>query len=272
MASSVSDRAGRLDAVLAALSGLSRAASQRLIREGAVTVDGRTAARPNQTVREGTRVAWTLPEPASVDLKAEDIPLDVTYEDADICVINKPQGMVVHPAPGHSAGTLVNGLMRHFDDLPVIGGEQRPGIVHRIDRMTSGLLVVARNDAAHLSLSEQFHAHTAGRRYIALADDNFREDSGTVSARIGRHPTDRKRMAVTERGREAVTHWAVLERFRTHTLLALRLETGRTHQIRVHMAHIRHPLSGDALYGKGEKNRLGLAGQALHGYRLTLRH
>lgn len=271
MPSSVCNTNGRLDVVLAEMSGLSRSAAQRQIRTGQVLVNGELSNKPNVLLHEGDTVAWSIAAPAAVALEAEDIQLDIRYEDRDICVINKPQGMVVHPAPGHPSGTLVNGLMGHFEDLPVIGGEFRPGIVHRIDKMTSGLLVVARNDDAHRALSEQFKTHEAGRGYLAIVDDNVREDSGSVSARIGRHPTDRKRMAITPNGREAITHWAVLERYGSHTLLALRLETGRTHQIRVHMASIRHPVSGDAVYGK-KQNSLGLVGQALHGYRLSLRH
>lgn len=261
----------RLDACLPILSGLSRSAAQRLIRGGFVRVNGLTADKPSCPLKCGDLIEWELPTPVPSCLTAEDIALDILYEDADICIVNKPQGMVVHPAPGHASGTLVNGLMQHFDDLPVIGGEQRPGIVHRIDKLTSGLLVIARNDAAHRALSEQFRTHAAGRSYLAIVDDNLREDSGTISARIGRHPTDRKRMTITDNGRDATTHWAVLERFGGNMLLALRLETGRTHQIRVHMAAIRHPVSGDTVYGKAH-NALGLEGQALHGYRLSFTH
>ncbi len=271
MPSEICHISGRLDACLTEMSGLSRNAVQRLIRDGYVLVNGLVADKAGRALRDGDNIDWRLPPPVSGVLTAEDIPLDILYEDADICIVNKPQGMVVHPAPGHSGGTLVNGLMNHFDDLPVIGGEQRPGIVHRIDRMTSGLLVIARNDEAHRSLSAQFRDHTAGRSYLAIVDDNLREQSGTVSAPIGRKPNDRKRMAVTESGRSAVTHWAVVERFDSYTLIALKLETGRTHQIRVHMAYIRHPVTGDEVYGK-PRNTLGLTGQALHGYRLSLRH
>jgi 23S rRNA pseudouridine1911/1915/1917 synthase len=205
-----------------------------------------------------------LPEP-------EDIPLDVVYEDADLAVINKPKGMVVHPAPGNPNGTLVNALLYRFRTLSETGGETRPGIVHRIDKLTSGLLVVAKNDFTHEALAGQFAAHTAHREYMCIVHGNLKEDSGTVDAPIGRHKTDRKRMAVTEDGRRAVTHWRVLERFGTETLLDVSLETGRTHQIRVHMAYIKHPIVGDEVYGSAAP-KLGLNGQALHGYRLTFTH
>lgn len=257
--------------MLVEMAGLSRSAAQRSIRAGQVLINGMLTDRPNTLVRFGDTVEWSIPAPAATALEAEDMALDIRYEDQDICVINKPQGMVVHPAPGHHTGTLVHGLMGYFEDLPVIGGELRPGIVHRIDKMTSGLLVIARNDDAHRALSEQFKTHKAGRAYLAIVDDNIRENSGSISAPIGRHPVDRKRMAITGNGREAITHWAVIERYGSHTLLSLRLETGRTHQIRVHMASVRHPVSGDAVYGK-KQNSLGLDGQALHGYRLSLRH
>lgn len=271
MPNSTCETDGRLDVIFVELTGLSRSAAQRLIRAGHVQVNGLLMDKPNTMLHAGDALTWHIPAPLTTTLKAEDMALDIRYEDQDICVINKPQGMVVHPAPGHQAGTLVNGLMGHFGDLPVIGGEFRPGIVHRIDKMTSGLLVIARNDDAHHALSEQFKTHEAGRAYLAIVDDNIREDSGSIAARIGRHPTDRKRMGITDNGREAVTHWSVIERYGGHTLLAIRLETGRTHQIRVHMASIKHPVSGDEVYGK-KHNSLSLVGQALHGYRLSLWH
>jgi 23S rRNA pseudouridine1911/1915/1917 synthase len=216
-------------------------------------------------------VRYVLPEAKPVELVAEDIPLDILYEDEDLCVVNKPRGMVVHPAVGNESGTLVNALLYHFDGLSTIGGEVRPGIVHRIDKMTSGLLVVAKNDMAHEGLARQFADHFAHRSYIALVAGNIREDTGTVDAPIGRHPTERKRMAVVPNGRRAVTHFRVLYRFSSVTLLSLELETGRTHQIRVHMAHIHHPLVGDSVYSSG-KNDLGMEGQALHGWRLQFTH
>ena len=222
-------------------------------------------------VRLGDTVRYTVPEAKPIELVPEDIPLDIVYEDEDICVVNKPRGMVVHPAVGNESGTLVNALLYHFGDLSSIGGEIRPGIVHRIDKMTSGLLVVAKNDTAHERLARQFADHSAHRSYIALVAGNIREDAGTVDAPIGRHPTERKRMAVVENGRRAVTHFRVLYRFSSVTVLALELETGRTHQIRVHMAHIHHPVVGDQVYSSG-KNALGMEGQALHGWRLQLTH
>lgn len=264
------DRALRVDAYLAEETDLSRSQVQRLIREGSATVNGEPV-KPNCLLRIGDAVQLTVPAPKPASAAPEDIPLHIVYEDGDLAVIDKPQGMVVHPAPGHDSGTLVNALLYAMEDLSGVGGELRPGIVHRIDRMTSGLLVVAKNDAAHRGLSEQFKDHSANRAYIAIAEGNFSEDTGTVDAPVGRHPTDRKRMAVAANGREAVTHWRVLERFGAFTLLQLTLETGRTHQIRVHMAHLKHPLAGDDIYGPA-KQKLGLAGQALHGYRLRFVH
>lgn len=260
----------RLDAMVAAETDLSRTQAQRLIREGAILLNGKTA-KPNSMTAEGDRVEITYPEPVDTDVQPEDIALDIVYEDDDLVVVNKPQGMVVHPAPGHESGTLVNALLYHIADLSGIGGEKRPGIVHRIDRMTSGLIVVAKNDAAHQNLSGQFQAHTAHRSYLALADGNFREDDGTVDAPIARRQNDRKRMAVVPGGREAVTHYRVLRRYGQYTLLQLELETGRTHQIRVHLASLQHPVAGDDVYGRS-KRPFGLSGQALHGYRLSFEH
>ncbi len=266
----ICDAPERVDAFIASHTELTRSFVKKRILEGDVTVAGETV-RPNTVLRSGDTVRIVLPAPKETGLEAEEIPLSVVYEDSDLIVIDKPQGMVVHPAPGHASGTLVNALLSHCESLPVIGGEQRPGIVHRIDRMTSGLLVVAKNDAAMNSLSAQFKNRTAHRQYLAVCDGNLKEDSGTVNAPIGRHPSDRKKMAVVPNGRDAVTHWRVLWRFGSHTLLHLRLETGRTHQIRVHMAYIHHPLTGDDVYGAA-KNRFGLEGQALHGYRLSFAH
>jgi len=260
----------RLDAFVAAETELSRTQAQRLIREGAILLNEKIV-KVNAMTADGDQVDITYPEIAETAVLPENIPIDVVYEDADLIVINKPQGMVVHPAPGHENGTLVNALLYHVSDLSGIGGERRPGIVHRIDRMTSGLLVVAKNDAAHRALSEQFQTHEAHRSYCALVDGNLREESGTVDAPIARHPVDRKRMAVLASGREAVTHWSVSARYGQYTLLQIELETGRTHQIRAHMASIQHPVSGDDVYGR-EKRPFGLLGQALHGYRLTFRH
>jgi 23S rRNA pseudouridine1911/1915/1917 synthase len=266
----VCGRALRLDALVAAETELSRTQAQRLIRDGLITLNGESV-KPNAVTSVGDLVEITYPEPEEVDVVAEDIPLDVLYEDEDLLVVNKPQGMVVHPAPGHANGTLVNALLFHIKDLSGIGGELRPGIVHRIDRMTSGLLVVAKNDASHRALSDQFRERKAHRSYIALVDGNIRQDEGTISSPIARHPVDRKKMAVVPGGREATTHWRVLERYGQYTLLQIELETGRTHQIRVHMASIQHPVTGDDVYGS-DKKPFGLAGQALHGYRLAFLH
>jgi len=260
----------RLDVFLARVSGESRARIKKLIDEGAATVDG-IARKANYRLRPGETVLLRVAPPQELSVLPEPIPLDIVYQDADICVVNKPQGMVVHPAPGNGSGTLVNALLYALTDLSGIGGVARPGIVHRIDKMTSGLLVVAKNDRAHASLAAQIKAHTARRSYVAIVEGNIREDAGTVDAPIGRHPTDRKRMAVTPSGREAVTHWRVLRRMGQFTLIEAALETGRTHQIRVHMAHIKHPVAGDPLYGP-EKPKLSLEGQALHAYKLALRH
>ena len=260
----------RLDAFVATETELSRTQAQRLIREGAILLNEKVV-KVNALTANGDQIDITYPEIAETVVLPENIPLYVVYEDADLIVVNKQQGMVVHPAPGHESGTLVNALLYHVSDLSGIGGERRPGIVHRIDRMTSGLLVVAKNDAAHHALSEQFQTHEAHRSYCALVDGNLREERGTVDAPIARHPVDRKRMAVLAGGREAVTHWSVAARYGQYTLLQIELETGRTHQIRAHMASIQHPVTGDDVYGR-EKRPFGLLGQALHGYRLTFRH
>lgn len=260
----------RIDSCLASLTSLSRSRVQSLIEEGLVWKNGNPC-RSKDGVKAGDVLTYELPEVRDVGLVPEDIPLDIVYEDTDICVLNKPRGLVVHPAPGHESGTLVNGLMYHFGNLSTIGGENRPGIVHRIDRMTSGLLVVAKNDAAHQSLAAQFACHSAKRSYVAIVHGNIREDTGTIDAPIGRHPVDRKRMAVVPDGRNAVTHFKVWERFGNLTFLELELETGRTHQIRVHMAYKKHPLLGDEVYC-GAEDVYHLGGQALHGYKLQLTH
>ena len=263
---------GRADAVLAAsLDGLTRSAAQRWLEEGRVTQNGRPL-KKNARLSPGDALFITPPQPQPIGLVPQDIPLDVAYEDGDVIVVNKPAGMVVHPAPGHSDGTLVNALLYHCENsLSGINGELRPGIVHRIDRDTSGLLIAAKNDRAHLSLAAQLQDHSLYRLYHAVAVGVFREDNGTVDAPIGRHRTDRKRMAVTPNGREAVTRWQVTSSAGGHTYLTCRLETGRTHQIRVHMAHIGHPLLGDTVYG-AKKPVPGLLGQCLHAARLTFTH
>ena len=263
----------RLDVYLAeAVEGLSRSAAQKLIASGALTLDGQSVRKMDKTVA-GREYALEIPEAKPVAIEAQDIALDVVWEDADCLVINKPKGLVVHPAAGHWDGTLVNALLHHCGaELSGINGEIRPGIVHRIDKDTSGLLIVAKNDFAHQALAEQLQDHSLSRTYEAVVKGGFREDEGTVSAPIGRHPVDRKKMAVTEKNsRPAVTHWRVLERFGNYTLVECRLETGRTHQIRVHMAHIHHPLLGDTVYGS-PKPELGLDSQCLHARELRFRH
>ena len=262
----------RLDAFLAAqLPGLTRSAAARLIEGGFVTVDARPAGKSVRLVG-GETVSVTLPEAEEPEARPEAIPLDVVYEDGDVIVVNKPVGMVVHPAPGHPDGTLVNALLHHCaGSLSGIGGQMRPGIVHRIDRDTSGLIIAAKNDAAHAFLAAQLADHTLARTYECLAVGNFKEDSGTVDASIGRHRTDRKKMAVVPDGRRAVTHWEVIARYRGVTHLRCRLETGRTHQIRVHLAYIGHPILGDTVYG-AKKPVPGLTGQCLHATALEFIH
>ena len=263
----------RLDAFLAAnVEDLTRSAAQKLLEKGAVTIAGR-AAKKNEKTAPGMVIEVELPDPEPIDVVPQNIPLDVVYEDSDVIVINKPVGLVVHPAPGHPDGTLVNALLHHCgSSLSGINGELRPGIVHRIDKDTSGLLAVAKNDRAHVWLASQLKDHTMARTYEAIVCGSFREDSGTVDAPIGRHPTDRKKMCVTQRNsKEAVTHWEVVARYRGYTHVRCRLETGRTHQIRVHMAHIGHPILGDTVYGH-KKAELGQDSQVLHAGALCFRH
>ena len=268
------DRAGeRADAFLArSVPGLTRSAAQRLLEEGAVTLEGRPV-KKNYKTAPGDQLEAVLPDPEPVAILPQDIPLDVVYEDGDVIVVNKPVGLVVHPAPGHPDGTLVNALLYHCGNtLSGINGELRPGIVHRIDRDTSGLLIAAKNDRAHLALAAQLQDHSLARVYEAVAVGNLREDAGTVDAPIGRHPVNRKKMAIDHRnGRPAVTHWSVLGRYPGYTHVECRLETGRTHQIRVHLASIGHPLLGDVVYGS-KKPWPGLAGQCLHARKLRFVH
>lgn len=268
------DSGKRLDALIGERSGeISRSFAAKLIESGDVTVNGRTEASKKYKVDDGDEISVIVPEPESLSAEPENIPLDIAYEDADLLVVNKPRGMVVHPAPGNYSGTLVNALMYHCgDNLSAINGVLRPGIVHRIDKDTSGLLVVAKSDRAHESLSRQLSEHTVTRRYTALVYNNIKEDQGTVDAPIGRDPADRFKRAVTDRnGKRAVTHWEVLERFGRFTLIEARLETGRTHQIRVHMSYIKHPLAGDPLYGP-KKQSIPVSGQLLHAGILGFRH
>lgn len=262
----------RLDLFLASrLEEVTRSAAQKLLEEGRVTCSGAPLKKKDKT-RSGAVYEVHLPDPVPLDVVPQNLPLDIRFEDEDLVVINKPVGMVVHPAPGHPDGTLVNALLYHCGrSLSGINGVLRPGIVHRIDRDTSGLIIVAKNDAAHLSLAEQLQDHSLYREYRAVCVGGLKEEAGTISAPIARHRTDRKKMAVHREGRPAVTHWKVLEPLGRYTYLQCRLETGRTHQIRVHMASIGHPLLGDVVYGSS-KPWPGLAGQCLHAGRLTFRH
>ena len=261
----------RLDAFLSADGALTRSQAARLIAEGRVRVNGKPAAK-SARLSGGETVTVDVPQLRETALPPQDIPLDVVYEDDDVIVVNKPTGLVVHPAPGHPDGTLVNALLHHCgDSLSGIGGEKRPGIVHRIDRDTSGLIIAAKNDAAHLALSAQLKDHSLSRTYECLVTGNMKQDSGTVDAPIGRSSADRKKMAVVPTGRSAVTHWEVVARYPGVTHLRCRLETGRTHQIRVHMAYIGHPILGDTVYG-AKKPVPGLTGQCLHAAGLRFVH
>lgn len=250
---------------------MSRAKIQKLIQDGFVTVN-HSVVKSNYKLRNRDVIEFTIPEPTEVNIEAEDIALDILYEDADMIIINKARGMVVHPAPGNYTGTLVNALLYHCDDLSGINGELRPGIVHRLDKDTSGVMVAAKNDISHQSLALQIGEKTATRTYLTIVHGNMREDTGTVNAPIGRHPTDRKQMAVVEKNsKSAVTHFRVLERFGQYTFLECKLETGRTHQIRVHMAYIGHPVVADPKYSRS-KVPFAIVGQALHSAELRLKH
>ncbi len=263
----------RLDAFLArTMENMSRSGAQKLLEEGCVLRCGKPG-KKNDKLNMGDEIQVTLPEPKSVDIAPREMPLDIVYEDEDLLVVNKPKGLVVHPAAGHADDTLVNGLLFAMgDELSGINGELRPGIVHRIDKDTSGLLAVAKNDFAHTMLASQLKDHSMARTYEAIVCGNLKEDSGTVDAPIGRHPTDRKKMCVTARNsRNAVTHWEVITRYRGYTHVRCNLETGRTHQIRVHMAHIGHPILGDTVYGR-KKPELGQESQCLHAGVLCFRH
>ncbi|MBE6976847.1 MAG: RluA family pseudouridine synthase [Ruminococcaceae bacterium] len=268
------DLAGeRLDAFLArSVPELTRSAAQKLIEEGCVLRNGKPG-KKNDKLNIGDEIRVTMPEAKPVDIQPVEMALDIVYEDEDVVVINKPKGLVVHPAAGHQDDTLVNGLLHALgDDLSGINGELRPGIVHRIDKDTSGLLAVAKNDYAHRMLASQLKDHTMARTYEAVVCGNLKEDSGTVDAPIGRHPSDRKKMCVIQRNsKEAVTHWEVVARYRGFTHIRCRLETGRTHQIRVHMAHIGHPILGDTVYGR-KKPELGQDSQCLHAGALCFQH
>lgn len=270
----IADTAGeRLDAFLARnIQGLTRSGAQKLITDGCVTLGGKPG-KKNDKLNIGDAVSLEIPEPEPVDIVPTQMELDIAYEDEDVVVINKPKGLVVHPAPGHTEDTLVNGLLYALGDkLSGINGQLRPGIVHRIDKDTSGLLAVAKNDTAHVVLASQLKDHTMARTYECIVCGSPKEDAGTVDAPIGRHPTDRKKMCINRRnGKPAVTHWEVVARYRGYTHVRCRLETGRTHQIRVHMASIGHPILGDTVYGR-KKPELGQTSQVLHAGQLCFRH
>ena len=262
----------RLDVAAANAADVTRSRAGALIRAGQARVNGEVRTKPGYALSAGDRVELTLPDAAPARIEAQDIPIEVVYQDEDLAVVYKPSGMVVHPAAGNPDGTMVNALLGCLDHLSGVGGEIRPGIVHRIDKDTSGLLLVAKNDFSHLTLSEQIRAHSVQRAYMAIVQGNMREESGTVEGPIGRHPVDRKRMAIVPGGREAATHWRVVEPLRGAALLECRLTTGRTHQIRVHMASIGHPLLGDPLYGPKRMPYPVSGGQLLHAFRLGFVH
>lgn len=261
------DAAGeRIDSYIANhLDGPSRSFVQRLIEQGEVILNGKVLTSKKEKLKANDEIEISIPEPEELKIEAEDIPLDIVYEDEDVLVVNKPRGMVVHPAVGNYTGTLVNAIMHHCkDSLSGINGVVRPGIVHRIDKDTSGLLMIAKNDKAHESLSAQLKEHSITRRYVALVYNNIKQDEGTIHEPIGRDPKNRLRQAVTYTGsKDAITHYKVLERFGAYTLVQCQLETGRTHQIRVHMAYIKHPLVGDQVYGP-KKGKIKIEGQMLH--------
>lgn len=269
---SAADAGERLDVFLSRESDITRSRAGALIREGAASINGETMTKAGYALRAGEAVVFTVPEPAPAHIEAQDLPLRIVYEDEDLAVIFKPSGMVVHPAAGNPDGTLVNALLMHLDGLSGIGGEIRPGIVHRIDKDTSGLLLVAKNDRSHVALAEQIQAHSIERAYRAIVIGGMRDEEGDVDAPIGRHPTDRKKMAIVPGGREARTHWRVLEPLKGATLLECVLSTGRTHQIRVHMASLGHPVLGDPVYGPKKSPYPVEGGQLLHAFRLGFRH
>lgn len=262
----------RLDVFVAELADVTRSRAGTLIKEGRVFVDGTAQQKAGFKLKNGMKINVGIPEAVPTEVAAENIDLNILYQDADVAVVFKPSGMVVHPAAGNESGTLVNALLMHLDNLSGIGGEIRPGIVHRIDKDTSGLLLVAKNDKSHVSLSEQIKAHTVHRAYRSIVIGGFKQDEGTVDAPIGRHPTDRKKMAIVPDGRNACTHWTVLEPLKGATLIEARLTTGRTHQIRVHMASIGHPVLGDPVYGPKKSPYPVEGGQLLHAYRIGFVH
>ena len=262
----------RIDAYLRAHTEFSRSRVSALILEGAICVDGEVQVKPSFKVSEGQRIALSVPQTRPVDILPQDIPLDILYQDADVVIVNKPCGMVVHPAAGNEDGTLVNALLYHVHDLSGIGGEMRPGIVHRLDKDTSGLILIAKNDRAHAALSEQFKARTMEKHYRAVAFGNFPEDSGLIDAPIARHPVDRKKMAIVPEGKPSQTEWKVMERLKGATYLDVHLLTGRTHQIRVHMHSIGHPLLGDKIYAPNIRMSVHIPRLMLHAYSLAFTH
>ena len=262
----------RLDVFLSEAAELTRSRVEKLIRDGQVTVDRAKPSKPGMALKAGQLVELEVPEAKAVELTPQDLPVRIVYQDDDLAVVFKPSGMVVHPAAGNPDGTMVNGLMMKLDGLSGIGGELRPGIVHRIDKDTSGLLLVAKNDRSHLFLSEQIREHTVQRAYLAILIGRMKQTEGDVYGPIGRHPTDRKKMAIIEGGREAHTHYRVLEELKGATLIEARLTTGRTHQIRVHMASLNHPVLGDPVYGPKKSPYPVEGGQLLHAFRLGFVH
>ena len=266
------EKGKRLDTYIPSVdTDITRTSAQRLIEDGNILVNGKNA-KVSYKIQENDKISVEIPEPKQIELKAQDIPIEIIYEDSDIIVVNKPKGMVVHPANGNPDGTLVNAIMAICkDSLSGIGGEIRPGIVHRIDKDTSGLLIVAKNDNAHVKMSEQIKSHEVKKTYIALVRGVFKENEATIDMPIGRSTSDRKKMAVNKNGKDAITHIKVLKRFDKYTLLQVNIETGRTHQIRVHLSHIGYPIVGDYTYSNG-KNEFDVIGQCLHAQKLEFKH
>jgi 23S rRNA pseudouridine1911/1915/1917 synthase len=272
----VTENNDRLDRYLSqSLPDLSRSRIQQLIEQGKVQLNGQICTSKKVSLKIGDRISLEIPEAQPLELEAQQIPLDILYEDDQLLILNKPAGLVVHPAPGHADGTLVNALLAHCPNLPGIGGVQRPGIVHRLDKDTTGAIAIAKTDLAYQSLQAQLQAKTARREYLGVVYGAPKTTSGTIDFPIGRHPQDRKKMAVVsieQGGRQAITHWKIQERLGNFTLILFQLETGRTHQIRVHSAKIGHPIVGDPVYGSGRSIGVNLPGQALHAWRLKLQH
>ena len=266
------EKGKRLDTYIPSVdTDITRTSAQRLIEDGNILVNGKNA-KVSYKIQENDKISVEIPEPKQIELKAQDIPIEIVYEDSDIIVVNKPKGMVVHPANGNPDGTLVNAIMAICkDSLSGIGGEIRPGIVHRIDKDTSGLLIVAKNDNAHVKMSEQIKNHEVKKTYIALVRGVFKENEATIDMPIGRSTSDRKKMAINKNGKNAITHIKVLKRFDKYTLLKVNIETGRTHQIRVHLSHIGYPIVGDYTYSNG-KNEFDVVGQCLHAQKLEFKH